>query len=232
MRGRHRRSMSTRIELLDLRAQAITWQPLPGGPGQPRALLQKELVGHGRAGQPLGCHRPEGIESARFRGLLIRLVTGSSWVDIEADPRTPGLGHHPARARRDEWIAAGVFEMLKTEALAALDRIIGLDLDYVALDGSPVRCAMWWRGTGPNPTDRAADGSGPLPPNAGVPVGWAIDGANRNDVAMLEPTLADVEANGLLAGHRHPAPDWGYDSGAVRIASELSAHQRLRDPAA
>ena len=50
----------------------------------------------------------------------------------------------------------------------------------------------------------------------GVPVGWAIDGANRNDVAMLEPTLADVEANGLLADIDTLHLDRGYDSGAVR----------------
>lgn len=40
------------------------------------------------------------------------------------------------RARRNEWIAAGVFERLEAEALAAFDRIIGLDLTEVALDGS------------------------------------------------------------------------------------------------
>ena len=70
-----------------------------------------------------------------FRGILIRLTTGSSWVDIEAI-----LDHQVSdttlRARRDEWIAADVFERLKTEALASFDRIIGLDMSEVALDGS------------------------------------------------------------------------------------------------
>jgi len=47
-------------------------------------------------------------------------------------------------------------------------------------------------------------------------VGWAIDGANRKDVALLEPTLADVEANGLLADIDTLHLDRGYDSGAVR----------------
>jgi hypothetical protein len=36
------------------------------------------------------------------------------------------------RTRRDEWVDAGVFEQLKSEAMAAFDRIIGLDLDDVA----------------------------------------------------------------------------------------------------
>jgi hypothetical protein len=56
-----------------------------------------------------------------FRGILIRLVTGASWVDVEAI-----LDHQfsdtTLRARRDEWIDAGVFEALRTEALAAFDR--------------------------------------------------------------------------------------------------------------
>lgn len=32
----------------------------------------------------------------------------------------------------------------------------------------------------------------------GVPVGWAIDGANRNDVKLLGPTLDDVDRDDLL----------------------------------
>lgn len=62
------------------------------------------------------------------------MVTGASWVDVEAI-----LDHQVSdttlRGRRDEWIDAGVFDALKTEALAAFDRIVGLDLDDVALDG-------------------------------------------------------------------------------------------------
>ena len=33
---------------------------------------------------PLGCHNPRVPDRVCFRGVLIRLVTGSSWVDIEA----------------------------------------------------------------------------------------------------------------------------------------------------
>jgi hypothetical protein len=103
------------------------------------------------------------------------------------------------RARRDEWIAAGVFEQLKDEALAAFDRIIGLDLDDVALDGSLHKAPYGGEGTGPNPTDRAKLGWkwSVASERHGIPIGWVIDGANRNDVAMLEPTLDAVAAAGL-----------------------------------
>ena len=166
---------------------------------------------------PLGCHRPRVADRLCFWGILIRLVTGSSWVDIEAI-----LEHQVSdttlRARRDEWIAAGVFEALKTEAITAFDRIVGLDLSEVSLDGSLHKAPCGGEGTGPNPTDRAKLGwKWSVAVDAhGVPVGWAIDGANRNDVRMLIPTLEAVAEAGLLADIDTLHLDRGYDYPVVR----------------
>jgi transposase len=115
---------------------------------------------------PLGCHRPRVPDRLCLWGLLMRLTTGASWVDVEAI-----LEHRVSdttlRARRDEWIAAGVFEQLKAEALAAFDRIIGLDLSEVAVDGSLHKAPYGGEGTGPNPlTGRNQAGSGQSPRNA------------------------------------------------------------------
>ena len=55
------------------------------------------------------------------------------------------------RARRDEWIDAGVFEQLKAEALAAFDRIIGLDLDRGRLRRLAAQGALRRRGNRPQP---------------------------------------------------------------------------------
>ena len=168
-----------------------------------------------------------------FRGILIRLTTGSSWVDIEAI-----LDHQVSdttlRARRDEWIAAGVFEQLKAEALAAFDRIIGLDLTEVALDGSLHKAPYGGEGTGPNPTDRGKLGWkwSVAAERHGIPIGWAIDGANRNDVAMLEPTLDAIAATGLLVDIDTLHLDRGYDSGAVRERLASSRPHRPRHPTA
>jgi transposase len=166
---------------------------------------------------PLGCHRPRASDRLCFRGIVIRLVTGASWVDIEAI-----LEHRVSdttlRARRDEWIDAGVFEQLKNEALGAFDRIIGLDLDDVALDGSLHKAPYGGEGTGPNPTDRGKLGWkwSVASERHGVPIGWVIDGANRNDVRMLEPTLNAITTLGLLVDIDTLHLDRGYDSGAVR----------------
>ena len=124
---------------------------------------------------PLGCHRRRVPDRLCFRGILIRLVTGASWVDIEAilDP-TAGL------------IDAGVFDQLRDEALQSFDRVIGLDLSEVALDGSLHKAPYGGEGTGPNPTDRAKCGWkwSVASERHGIPIGWAIDGANRNDVRL------------------------------------------------
>lgn len=166
---------------------------------------------------PLGCHRPRADDRLCFRGILIRLVTGSSWVDIEAI-----LDHQVSdttlRARRDEWIDAGVFEQLEAQAKAGYDRIIGLDLDEVSLDGSLHKAPYGGEGTGPNPTDRAKLGwkwSVAVEAN-GIPIGWAIDGANRNDIRLLEPTLDAVARCGLLANIGTLHLDRGYDYPIVR----------------
>lgn len=166
---------------------------------------------------PLGCHRPRTSDRLCFRGLLIRLVTGTSWVDIEAI-----LDHQVSdttlRARRDEWIAAGIFETLKAEAMAAFDKVIELDLGHVALDGSLHKAPYGGEGTGPNPTDRGKIGWkwSVAVDCHGVPLGWAIDGANRNDIRLLDATLDAVADAGLLADIDTLHLDRGYDYPVVR----------------
>jgi transposase len=166
---------------------------------------------------PLGCHRPRIPDRLCFWGILIRLVTGASWVDIEAI-----LDHQVSdttlRARRDEWIAAGVFDELVAEATAAFDRIVGLDLSEVSLDGSLHKAPYGGEGTGPNPTDRAKSGWkwSVASERHGIPIGWVIDGANRNDIPMLIPTLKAVAETGLLEDIETLHLDRGYDYPAVR----------------
>ncbi len=51
---------------------------------------------------------------------------------------------------------------------------------------------------------------------AGIPVGWAIDAANRNDIRLLDPTLDAIETNGLLADIGTVSLDRSYDYPAIR----------------
>ena len=85
------------------------------------------------------------------------------------------------------------------EAIAGFDRVIGLDLSEVAVDGSLHKAPAGGDGTGKNPTDRAKLGWkwSIMTDTYGIPIGWTIDGANRNDCVLLEPTLATAAERGL-----------------------------------
>ena len=135
------------------------------------------------------------------------------------------------RARRDEWIAAGVFKALAGEALATYDRIIGLDFSECSVDGSQYKAPAGGEGTGPNPTDRAKSGWkwSLLADANGIPAGWATDGANRHDTILLEPTLTMVAERGLLADVETFHLDRGYDNGVV--GALVARHGKIGDGA-
>lgn len=166
---------------------------------------------------PWGVHNPRISDRVCFEGMLIRLVTGCSWVDAERLMRG-AVSDTTLRMRRNEWIAAGVFEALETEALAAYDRIIGLDLSEVSLDGSQHKAPCGGEGTGPNPTDRGRSGWkwSIVAGRDGMPFGWAIEGANRHDMKLLEPTLDAAAGRGLLGDIETLHLDRGYDNGVTR----------------
>ena len=166
---------------------------------------------------PLGCHRLRSSNRDCFEMMLVRLATGCSWEDAE---RLCGnkVSDTTVRERRDEWVAAGVFDAIAKEATSAYDRIIELDLSDVAVDGSLHKSPCGGEGTGKNPTDRAKLGWkwSVLTDRNGIPLGWTVDGANRNDSILLAPTLDDAAKHGLLADVETIWLDRGYDSGITR----------------
>lgn len=108
-----------------------------------KALLpEREVVDH-----PMGGHRPRISDRVCFQGILIRLATGCSWESAE-HLLGGAVSDTTLRARRDEWVAAGVFDELASEALAAYDRIMGLDLSEVSIDGSRHKAPCGGEGTG------------------------------------------------------------------------------------
>ncbi|MEZ5411229.1 MAG: IS5 family transposase [Acidimicrobiales bacterium] len=166
---------------------------------------------------PLGCHNPRLPDRVCFEGILIRLALGCSWQDAERL-----IGHRVSdttlRARRDEWITAGVFDALADHALAAYDRIITLDLSETAVDGSQHKAPCGGEGTGRNPTDRGKLGWkwSLLTDRWGIPVGWTADGANRHDMVLFEPTLHAAADRGLVVDIETLHLDRGYDNGVTR----------------
>jgi transposase len=183
---------------------------------------------------PLGCHRPRRSDRGCFEAILFRHVTGCSW-DVAG--RLGEGSETTLRRRRDEWVATGAFDYLVNEAIAAFDKVIGLDLSEVSIDGSLHKAPAGGEGTGPSPVDRSKTGwkwSVATDTN-GVPIGWVTDGANRNDSVLLASTLDAVGHRGLLADVVTLDLDRGYDNGVVRtqcltrgspISSSLSGARR------
>jgi hypothetical protein len=80
---------------------------------------------------PLGCHRPRIADRVIFEKLVQVLRFGSSYASI-ADC---ACGATTIRERRDEWIRAGAFARLKEIARDSYDRVVGLVLEELAVDG-------------------------------------------------------------------------------------------------
>ena len=195
------------------------------------------LPKRGHTNHPLGCHRPRISDRDCFEAILFRLVTGCSW-DVAG--RLGKGGETTLRRRRDEWVAVGAFQHLVEEAINAFDKVIGLDLSEVSVDGSLHKAPMGGEGTGPNPTDRGKTGwKWSIATDAnGVPIGWVTEGANRNDSILLAPTLDDVKERGLLADVETLWLDRGYDSELTRtrlvergITDAMIAKKRKRGSA-
>ena len=166
---------------------------------------------------PLGCHRARVADRVCFEGILVRLVTGCSWTDAEALLGRV-VSDTTLRARRDELVAAGVFDRLAEEALAGYDRIIGLDLDEVAIDGSQHKAPCGGEGTGPNCTDKGRSGWkwSLATEKSGIPIGWVAAAANNNDCTLVAATLDAVAARGLVGEVGTLHLDRGYDYAFVR----------------
>ncbi len=164
--------------------------------------------------------------------MIIRLVTGCSWVTAEALLDCE-VSDTTLRRRRDEWVALGVFDKIAAEAIAAWDRIMGLRLADVCIDGSTHKAPCGGPGTGKSPVDRrklgwkwslAVDG-------AGIPVAWAADGANRNDIMLFEPTAAQIAHQGLHHDIDTFHLDRGYHGTRVDTAAAQMAITSIERPA-
>lgn len=176
-----------------------------------------------RPTHPLGCHRPRIDDLVCLRGLLIRLVTGASWETIEFLMNYT-VSDTTLRARRNEWIQAGVFDQLLEHALTAYDRIIGLDPTHVTIDGSDHFAPCGGEGTAPGPKTHGRLGwkwcAGV--DADGIPLGWVLDGANRQDYRLLQPTLDEITtAHPVTAriGTLHLDRGFGYKSLPAQLES-------------
>lgn len=170
---------------------------------------------------PLGSHRPRVADRVIFDKLIQVLVLGAAYEKIS----DTGCSATTIRRRRDEWIEAGIFPALEQICLEAYDRIVGLDLENLCVDGCIVKAPCGGEIAGKSPVDRGKQGTkrSVVTDGNGIPLGCVGAPANRNDSPLLRPTLEKISRFGFHLPDRITVHlDAGYDSTKTRnLLTEL-----------
>ena len=163
---------------------------------------------------PLGCHRPRIADRIIFGKLVQVLRFGCSYESV-ADGT---CGATTIRERRDEWIKAGSFAELKTIARDSYDRIVGLALDELAVDGCITKAPGGGECAGRSPVDRGKLGMkrSLLVEGNGIPLGRVLAPASRHDSPLLAATLDKLAGIGPLPDGITVHLDAGYESQKTR----------------
>lgn len=171
---------------------------------------------------PLGCHRRRIDDFTCFIWILHRLITGASWETLEVMSGR-AVSDTTLRARRDEWIEAGIFDELARQALAGYHHLIGIDLSDVCIDGSDHLAPCGGEGAGhsfKHPGRLAWKWCLAVDAD-GIPIAWTIDAGNRNDYAMLFPVLDQLADRDLInrIGTVHADRGFNYAETPARVAA-------------
>jgi putative transposase len=182
---------------------------------------------------PLGCHNPRVEDRRAMDAIFFVLRTGCQWNALNA---TGICSSSSAHRRFQEWVEAGVFARLWVLGVAEYDALKGIDWEWLSMDGAMTKAPLGGESTGKNPTDRGKRGvkRSLLVEGNGVPIGVAIDGANRHDKKLVEATI-----DSLAAERPEPTPeclqglclDKGYDYDNTRALLQefgFTAHVRAR----
>ncbi|MHC5909371.1 transposase, partial [Streptomyces sp. S6] len=176
------------------------------------ALLPEHVDTH-----PLGCHNPRIPDRTVFEHVIAALVHGSGYERIAA----PGCSDRTIRRRVRHWARLGMAEQVHALALEAYDRMIGLELAELSVDGCITKAPCGGEAAGRSPVDRGKQGlkRSVATEAHGVPLGIVSAGANRHDSPLLVPTLEAVkEQVGELPDQVNVNLDRGYDSDKTRHA--------------
>jgi transposase len=132
---------------------------------------------------PLGCHKPRIGDRIIFEKLIEVLRFGCSYASIAGCT----CAATTIRERRNEWIKAGIFAELKKIARESYDRMVGLALEELAVDGCITKAPGGGQCAGPSPVDRPKLGMkrSLLVEGYGIPLGRVLAPANRHGSPLL-----------------------------------------------
>jgi transposase len=166
-------------------------------------------------------------------GIFYVLRTGCQWKALDQTDLCAGSTAHD---RYQEWVAADVFLRLWQAGVEQFDELQGIDWAWLSMDGAITKAPLGGEDTGPNPTDRAKSGvkRSLLTEGHGVPLGLAVEGANRHDMKLVRETIESLVVDRPAPTAEQPqgmSLDKGYDYQEVRDTLAefgFTAHIRSR----
>lgn len=103
---------------------------------------------------PLGCHRPRVPDRVVFEHTIAAVAHGSGYERIA----TPGCSDRTIRRWVHAWADAGLAEGLHALVLTHYDRMIGLDVETIGVDGCITKAPFGGDTAGRSPVDRGDRG--------------------------------------------------------------------------
>lgn len=163
---------------------------------------------------PLGCHRRRIPDRVVFEHVVAALVHGSGYERVASS----ACSDRTIRRRVHAWAEAGLAQRLHALVVEQYDRMIGLDLTDLVVDGCITKAPGGGEKAGRSPVDRGKQGlkRSTVTDAAGVPLFLVATGANRHDAPLLGPTLAGLGGCDPRPGASTVHLDRGYDSGVTR----------------
>jgi transposase len=163
-----------------------------------------------------GCSNPSGTSSPRQ---VLRF--GCSYEAI-ADCTCSAT---TIRDRRDEWTEAGVFARLKQIALEAYDRMAGLALEEILIDGCITKAPGGGECAGRSPVDRGKHGMkrSLMTDGYGIPLDRVLAPASRHDSQLTRDELASRQqaAATLGASTGPPYPDKTHAGSPLPVSARI-----------
>ena len=178
-----------------------------------------------------GGGRPRVSDRRCADAIFYVLRTGCQWAALnETDLCAKSTAYDRFRA----WVVAGVFLKLWQVGVERFDELQGID--WLSMEEAMTKAPLGGKKTSPNPTDRGKAGvkRSLLTEGHGVPIGVAIDGANRHDMKLVRATIESIVVERPEPTEERPQGmclDKGYDYEEVRATLRefgFTAHIRSR----
>jgi putative transposase len=179
---------------------------------------------------PASTGRPRDDRRPILNAIIYRFRTGCQWNHL---PREFGDDSKIHRVFQ-HWVKLDIFEKIWVELLTECDELAQVHWEWQAADGWLGKARMGGDQIGPNPTDRAKNGTKKslLTDGAGGPLSIVIAPANVNDHKSLEETLDSIvveRPKATRAKPQHLCLDKGYDNEPSRqIVKEHRYKEHIR----